>query len=301
MLARMLGIYVETAIRAELDEVWQKTQNPELHQRWDLRFSLIRYLPRQEGEPQRFLYETRIGFGLAIAGEGESVGERKSDEERTSALRFWSQDWRSLIAEGSGYWKYKRGQGGVQFLTWYDYRVRYGKAGAAFDRLFFRPLIGWATAWSFDRLRLWIEDEAPPETTLRWSAMYAIARACVIAIWLWHGLVPKLLYADGEELGLLAAGGLPASWLPAIGWIEVVFGVLGVASWRWRGYFAVTAALMVMAVCGVAATAPAYLHHAFNPVTLNLAVIGLCAMGWIAMPSAAFAGRCRRRGMKEER
>jgi hypothetical protein len=64
--ARMPGIYVETAIRAGLDDVWQKTQNPELHQRWDLRFSLIRYLPKREGEPQRFLYETRIGLGLAI-------------------------------------------------------------------------------------------------------------------------------------------------------------------------------------------------------------------------------------------
>jgi hypothetical protein len=30
------GIYVETHIRGDLDEVWQKTQEPELQQRWDL-------------------------------------------------------------------------------------------------------------------------------------------------------------------------------------------------------------------------------------------------------------------------
>lgn len=29
----------------------------------------------------------------------------------------------------------------------------------------FHPLIGWATAWSFDRLRLWIERGIPPEVS----------------------------------------------------------------------------------------------------------------------------------------
>ena len=54
-----MGIYVEIPIRASMDELWEKTQNPQLHQRWDLRFSQIEYLPRQGEEPQRFLYRTR--------------------------------------------------------------------------------------------------------------------------------------------------------------------------------------------------------------------------------------------------
>src|SRR6266480_3729964 len=61
-----MGIYVEIPIRASIDELWEKTQNPQLHQRWDLRFTQIEYLPRQGDEPQRFLYRTRIGFGLKI-------------------------------------------------------------------------------------------------------------------------------------------------------------------------------------------------------------------------------------------
>jgi hypothetical protein len=162
-------IYVEILIRAPIGEVWAKTQEPGQHERWDLRFSRITYLPRQsEHEPQRFLYSTRIGFGLVISGEGETVGETAtSDGSRTSALRFWSADSRSLILAGSGYWKYIEVPGGVRFITGYDYRTRFGLPGRAFDRVVFRPLLGWATAWSFDRLRLWLERGVEPEVSRR--------------------------------------------------------------------------------------------------------------------------------------
>jgi len=157
-------IYVQIDIRAPIDGVWRLTQTPDLHQRWDLRFTEITYLPRpDDSQPQRFLYTTRIGFGLKIRGEGESVGARDGPGgARTSALRFWSQDPKSLIREGSGYWKYvPHGDDGrtILFLTLYDYGVRFGALGRLLDRLLFRPLIGWATAWSFDRLRLWIEKD----------------------------------------------------------------------------------------------------------------------------------------------
>lgn len=87
-----MGIYVEIFIRGKMDDIWEKTQNPALHQRWDLRFSEISYLPRGENEPQRFLYATCIGAGLRIAGSGESTGEREDSGQRTSALKFWSED-----------------------------------------------------------------------------------------------------------------------------------------------------------------------------------------------------------------
>jgi hypothetical protein len=72
----MPGIYVERRVRGSVDEVWRLTQKPEIHQRWDLRFTEIRYLPRIEEEPQRFLYATRLIPGIEVAGTGESVGER---------------------------------------------------------------------------------------------------------------------------------------------------------------------------------------------------------------------------------
>src|SRR5579872_6767811 len=158
------GVYVEILIHADIEEVWQQTQKPDLHEPWDLRFTSIRYLPRgSETEPQMFEYTTRIGFGIEIAGKGESIGNREaSTGKRTSALKFWSDDPKSLIREGSGYWQYIPTGDGTRFLTWYDYRTRFGWIGYLIDQLFFRPLLGWSTAWSFDRLRLHIERRVDP-------------------------------------------------------------------------------------------------------------------------------------------
>ncbi|MDI5787815.1 hypothetical protein PO124_03095 [Bacillus licheniformis] len=63
-------IYVEISIQAEMERLWRYTQDPTLHRQWDLRFTDITYLKRRPGEPQRFLYETRIGFGLKSPAPG---------------------------------------------------------------------------------------------------------------------------------------------------------------------------------------------------------------------------------------
>src|SRR5260370_32108253 len=107
------GIYVEYAIRGDLAHIWLPTPDPALHERWDLRFSTIRYLPRaSSSEPQRFLYATRIGFGARIEGAGESAGSREDGSGAcNSGLKFWSDDAKSLIREGAGYWRYLPGHG----------------------------------------------------------------------------------------------------------------------------------------------------------------------------------------------
>src|SRR6185369_396889 len=117
------------------------------HVRWDVRFTDIRYLPRPDlSQPQRFVYKTRIGFGIRIRGEGESVATREAASGvRTSSLRFWSDDPKSLIRVGSGYWQYVPVPGGVRFLTRYQYETRFGSIGRAFNTAVFEPLLGWAT------------------------------------------------------------------------------------------------------------------------------------------------------------
>src|SRR5438309_11922115 len=123
-----MSVYVEILIRAPMDALWSHTQAPALHERWDLRFSQIEYLPKShESESQRFRYATRIGFGLEVSGEGETVGQRDSaDGSSTSALTFRSDERLSIIREGSGYWKYIPTTEGIRFVTWYDYQSRFG-------------------------------------------------------------------------------------------------------------------------------------------------------------------------------
>jgi hypothetical protein len=301
-LASGRGIYVEIFIRSAIDEIWLRTQDPSLHQQWDLRFSEIKYLPRpSESEPQRFLYSTRLGFGLRVDGEGESTGTRADAAGvRTSALKFWSGDTKSLIEEGSGYWRYVPADSGTTFLTWYDYRTRFGEPGRILDRLVFRPLIGWATAWSFDRLRLWIEEGVAPQAALTFAVVHAIARTGIAFVWLWQGLVPKLLFKDADERALLAAAGLPESAAAIIGGVEIVFAAAGVAFWTWRPYFLLTSLAMVFALGAVSLQSPAYLTKAFNPVALNAAVMALCLAGHQAARYTPSASRTLRSQRKEE-
>jgi DoxX-like family len=300
LVAKDQGVYVEICIRSTVDEIWRRTQVPELHQQWDLRFTEIEYLPRlSESEPQRFLYSTRIGFGLKIEGEGESTGERADvSGTRTSALSFWAKDPKSLITKGSGYWKYVPAGASVRFLTWYDYHSRFGAIGKLFDRFVFRPLIAWATAWSFDRLRLWIEREIPPETSLRMALMHACARGCVAFIWLWQGIIPKLMFPSTDEKAMISAAGLSAGMLPAIGAAEALLGILALFLWRWRPFFVINAVLMLGALLSVALQSPSYLFAAFNPVTLNVAMIILSALGYLSANELPSAAHCLRRPPK---
>jgi hypothetical protein len=296
-----MSIYVEILIRAPMDALWEHTQDPGLHERWDLRFSTIEYLPRAgDAEPQRFRYATRIGFGIEVAGSGESLGERDlPGGHRVSSLRFGSEDPRAIIREGSGYWKYIPTADGIRFLTRYDYRARFGRAGAVFDRLVFRPMIGWATAWSFDRLRLWLERGVPPEMALRQAIVHACARGTLAFVFAYHGLVPKLLRHDPDESAMLRDARIPAGSLDALlaglGLAEIGLAVILVVAWHRRWPAILCLILMAAATVGVAVASPRYLGAAFNPVTLNASVAALAVVDLLIHTGVPFAARCRRR------
>jgi len=296
-----MSIYVEILIRAPMDELWAHTQTPELHERWDLRFSEIDYLPKESNTaPQRFRYATRIGLGLEVAGEGESVGERDlADGSRSSALKFSSADPRSIIREGAGYWKYIPTAEGIQFLTWYDYRTRFGTVGALFDRLIFRPLMGWATAWSFDRLRLWLEESVDPAQAMRQTLVHGVARVGLAAIFAYHGLVPKLLSPHADEVAMLRDAGVSAehtgTLLIVLGLAELLLALSLLVFWHRRWPPMVCLGLMLLATVCVAMSSPQYLGAAFNPVSLNLAVACLAAIDLMILKGLPSAARCRRR------
>jgi hypothetical protein len=301
-----MSVYVEIVVRAPLDVLWAHTQTPALHARWDLRFSDIAYLPKQhEADAQRFRYTTRIGLGLAISGDGETVARPNLDGgRRSSSLKFGSAHPLSIIREGSGYWKYVPTATGIRFFTWYDYRARFGRAGALFDRWVFRPLIGWATAWSFDRLRLWLEAGVDPASAARHALVHAVSRLSLAAIFVYQGLVPKLLYRDASEIMLLgAAGVLPGvlnGVLVALGVAELALAAALAIGWTRRWPALLVAASMPLAAAVVALTAPGGFAAAFNPFSLSLAVAALAAIDLVVLDGVPSAARCRRRASREE-
>jgi len=169
-------LYVEVLIRADVNAVWSLTQDPDLHARWDLRFSKIDPTGSDSTGKSTFRYERALPLHV-IRGEGVSIGEKvRSDGTRTSALRFSTDDRVSPLREGRGYWRYVPVPEGVRFITGYDYQPGWGKIAD----LAMRPFILWMTAWSFDRLRIWAErGEDPDQWPLRSVA------------WLWRSDRPR--------------------------------------------------------------------------------------------------------------
>lgn len=106
-----------------------------------------------------------------------------------------------------------------------------------------------------------------------------IARLVVSFVWLYHGLVPKLLFLHPDELlPLLGAGFSHQKAGAAVmfaGWAEIALGLAILCAWRSRWPLWITFVLMPLAAVGVALTAPALLVAAFNPVTLNLTVFAI--------------------------
>lgn len=299
------AIYVESLIQADIDQLWIYTQEPDYHQQWDLRFSEIRYLPLDEpNAPQRFLYRTKIGFGISIAGMGESVrAVEGKDGERTSSLKFWSDQKLSLISEGRGYWQYTPTQQGIQFKTKYDYETRFGRLGSLLD-LFFRPIMGWATAWSFDCLRIWLEKKIHPVSLLRQAIVHWLIRFVLALVWIYQGLIPKLLFPQYGELQLLEQSrlfqGMEETILIAVGGLEIGFGAF-ILLWspRWLYYLHI---MLLLALSFISFQSdPTTWLAPFNPFTLNILLIVLSVIYLTIDSFVPKASRCRRKPIQTRR
>lgn len=266
-----------------MERVWEYTQTPHIHQEWDLRFNSIEYLPKeQEDDPQHFLYATKIGVGLKVSGKGKSVGTHsKETGESTSALKFWSDEKISLIRTGSGYWKYIPATGGVTFLTWYDYETRWGIVGKIIDKLMFRPLIWWATAWSFDALKLWLEKGIPARQSKNLFYVYCVANFLIALTWIYHGVVPKLMYMETGELAMIQTAGISTfkdiepQMVYAVGIGEILFGLCFLLFGRQRIIHYLSIFGLIGLGIGALISKPDIYTYPFNPATTSFGIIGL--------------------------
>jgi hypothetical protein len=146
-------IVVEALIPASVETVWERTQEPELHVAWDIRFDQISYAGRKDERGYELLdYRTGIGFGVSVRGYGHYLQTTKL---RHSSFEFDSKDWKSLIRNGRGIWLYEPRNGATYFKTVYDYDVRHGILGQLVDRFVFRRVLQLATEWGFETLRQW--------------------------------------------------------------------------------------------------------------------------------------------------
>ena len=118
-----------------------------------------------------------------------------------------------------------------------------------------------------------------------------MSRVTVAFVWIYHGLVPKLLGPHSDELYLASIHGIPDEFLSLLlklgGVAEIAFGIAVVVFWRSRWPFIVSVVILTLLLVDVAIVAPEYLLAAFNPVSLNLSVISLCVIGFLTKEQGA--------------
>lgn len=296
-------IYVEIPIQANVEEVWGMSQKPELHEQWDIRFSSITYLPKKyEDDPQSFLYETKIGLGVKVAGWGKSIGaHNKKDGSKTSSLHFGTDQKISIIREGTGYWKYIPTENGSTFLTQYDYDVRYGLFGRLLD-LFFRPIMGWATALSFDVLKRWMEKGELPRTQYLRFFSSALITTLFFFIWFYQGLVPKIIAKHPEEIAMLssltsAEGATAEKAVGIIGVLEILFAMAWLFYRQRKHLLALQIVVFPALTISALIAAPSISSHPFNPVTFNVSLWVLSIIGFLLSKDLPTATSCKRNRM----
>jgi hypothetical protein len=146
---------------------------------------------------------------------------------------------------------------------------------------------------------LWIEKEIQPAASMRQSLIYFAARFTLALMWLYQGLVPKLLFRHPNELAMLRATGLSddgaRNWCIGVGWAEVAIGLILMLTWRSRWVLWLTLLAMPAALLGVAIKSPGFLAAPFNPFALNLCVFALAAIALLAAKDLPSAARCIRK------
>lgn len=295
-------IYVEIPIETEIENLWSASQQPHLHEQWDIRFTSITYLPKEsERAPQHFSYKTNVGLGIAIEGWGKSVGEfNGNDGSRTSSLHFGTDQRISIISEGKGYWKYiPVEQENVTFLTQYDYKTRFGKVGAFIDATIFRPMIGWGTALSFDVLKRWLEKGESPTSQYTRFISYWMITLMFSFIWTYQGLVPKVWMRHPEEVSMAASilpEALDASKVVLImGMSEILFGVIWLFSKKRQWFFKLQMIAFPLLTLSAILATPLALAHPFNPLTFNVSLFILSFIGVKISRDIPSAKNCKRK------
>ena len=106
-----------------------------------------------------------------------------------------------------------------------------------------------------------------------------LARFILGFSWIYHGLFPKLITIDPIEKAMTATLGLSetASTLvtQTAGIAEILFGLMILAFYKNRTLILLNILALILLLAFVVVQMPSILVAAFNPVTTNLALIGL--------------------------
>ena len=121
-----------------------------------------------------------------------------------------------------------------------------------------------------------------------------LARLALAVVFIWHGLVPKILWLSPDEVAMIEAHGLSDQpwfaphFIAALGGVaEILLGIALLTVRRQRWPLLVAGVVLLALLLDVVLVSPHLLLQAFNPLSTNLAALALCAVAWLAeAPSA---------------
>ena len=119
---------------------------------------------------------------------------------------------------------------------------------------------------------------------------YNLSRIAIAFIWLYHGLIPKLICSHPTEMELVSKGpmlGSPEITIVVAGVIEVIAGLCVIAFWRSKWPIQLSLIGFTCLLVGSLVIAPEQATHAFNPVTLTVSAIFFCLIQLTATPKKA--------------
>ncbi len=106
-----------------------------------------------------------------------------------------------------------------------------------------------------------------------------VCRFAVAFVWIYQGLVPKLLGPHEDELAMNLALGISPAQATLVSYVagslEIALGVLVLILHRQRWPLWLSIILMGLLLAYAAVATPGLLAAAFNPVTINVAVAAL--------------------------
>lgn len=131
-------------------------------------------------------------------------------------------------------------------------------------------------------------DRLRPEGTLHLTKV--IARVSLGIVWLYEGLVPKILFlrANPEQTDLVARSGLywptPEATLVILGVAQVLTGLILIAGWAERAAVAVATLSMGVLIVLVASGKPAMLIDPFGALAKDFCLIACALTVWLLAP-----------------
>lgn len=127
-------------------------------------------------------------------------------------------------------------------------------------------------------------------TQLTLKQINTLTRLTLVFIWIYHGLIPKLLFKNSQEVMMNDA------FMPFVeenfalmssGIMECIYGLALLFLFKNKWLLLPAMIFSQIATISIVIKLPELLVNAFNPTTLNLAVLVLAWINWITMEKKA--------------